>query len=1161
MIKKLDGKSVDKLNTGVPLTEDNFNVLEGVVEDIIAYASDFELPYTRESGKILASDGDGGAKWVNALNDENVYTKYDIDGKIGLLSDLKTSAKNNLVESINEIHNNITELDSTDSIIELQNKANKLSNDIKNINSKLSSYVSESTFNTAINDINNKIDKNYNELVRKINDLDVNTDVSTIKGDLVTVNGKIDSLTNKINDLESSMNASGIDINIINGIGNYSVVQITDSDKKSTNDAMGACSSAFGKNNVSSGEFASAFGNGNISNGEYSFIVGQYNDPKEDTTSVFAIGNGTSSTNRKNLLTVSSSNVNIHSNKVSVDNEINSKLLTSEAINVNNIKINNNNGISGQVLTSTGTGVKWSTVETSTEIDLASLVGQKYNGGTGEIFNNYTTNKATGDCSHAEGSGTSANGNYSHAGGNNSIAITEGSFVHGINLVAGVSAKKDSGDYFESTGNFGTLQTNNQFVVGKNNTSYDGMLFAVGNGDSYNSRSNIIDMDSNTIHIRRNIDIEGNITGKDINTINSNINAINAEMYDLKYNILKLPGEEGSSGESILDKIIAAGSQADDALDKSNSNAESIVNINKELATIKNNVNTNTTNITTNTRDISNLQKQVNTNTTNIKTNTNKISALATNIATNTTTISDVKTLVVDTVQPAIVANTNNISKNATNIATNKANISTNSNNIATNAAAIKDIQDSMVTLEKGTGTNAFVQTAENASVKNIASGINSMALGCKSSAIGDYSVAVGRYGTAGYSSFVTGDHNHADMYSISSGEYNYSKSYSETSGAYCSACNYSNAEGYGTMAVYSPSATIKSISNVTATTFNCSPTISIGFECILYTANTSTTSTIVTPVIVKVTAVSGTTHTFTNISGGKISSSLNMVRYSSTAISNKKTTYAHAEGLSSMALGIASHAEGFQTTAAGEASHVEGYNSSATAACAHAGGRSTTAYNDSMTAIGKYNTKNDTGLAGTSTSSTIFSIGKGTSSAKANCFRVTLDGNSYGGTHASSGADYAEMFEWLDGNPDNEDRVGYFVTLDGEMIRKANSADKYILGVVSSKPSVIGDSCSDEWQGKYETDEFGRILYNTDSEEHTPKLSALFSEDTEYIARDLRPEWSPIGLLGKLYVRQDGTLEVNRFCSINDEGIATKADNGYYVMSVDENVAKIIFK
>ncbi|QNU68741.1 hypothetical protein EHE19_004300 [Ruminiclostridium herbifermentans] len=121
---------------------------------------------------------------------------------------------------------------------------------------------------------------------------------------------------------------------------------------------------------------------------------------------------------------------------------------------------------------------------------------------------------------------------------------------------------------------------------------------------------------------------------------------------------------------------------------------------------------------------------------------------------------------------------------------------------------------------------------------------------------------------------------------------------------------------------------------------------------------------------------------------------------------------------------------------------------------------------------MGKYNKT----LAGNPTSFSItsdaFTIGNGEYQAETNAFRVTFDGKTYGlSAFNSTGADYAEFFEWADGNIDNEDRVGYFVTLDGDKIRKAKSSDDYILGVVSVNPSVIGDNYADDWRGKYVTD------------------------------------------------------------------------------------------
>ena len=83
-----------------------------------------------------------------------------------------------------------------------------------------------------------------------------------------------------------------------------------------------------------------------------------------------------------------------------------------------------------------------------------------------------------------------------------------------------------------------------------------------------------------------------------------------------------------------------------------------------------------------------------------------------------------------------------------------------------------------------------------------------------------------------------------------------------------------------------------------------------------------------------------------------------------------------------------------------------------------------------------------------------MFVIGNGTSTtARSNALRVSYLGNIYG-TKAfqSSGADYAEFIKpWADGNPDAEDRIGYFVTVKDGFLEKAAQGD-LIAGITSGK-------------------------------------------------------------------------------------------------------------
>ena len=88
----------------------------------------------------------------------------------------------------------------------------------------------------------------------------------------------------------------------------------------------------------------------------------------------------------------------------------------------------------------------------------------------------------------------------------------------------------------------------------------------------------------------------------------------------------------------------------------------------------------------------------------------------------------------------------------------------------------------------------------------------------------------------------------------------------------------------------------------------------------------------------------------------------------------------------------------------------------------------------------------------------------------------LSIDGASV----TTGGADYAEMFEWKDGNSSSEDRRGYSVVLDGNKIVKATDSDdaSKIIGVVSALPVVIGDSdIDDKWKSKYLKDDFGNYV------------------------------------------------------------------------------------
>lgn len=274
-----------------------------------------------------------------------------------------------------------------------------------------------------------------------------------------------------------------------------------------------------------------------------------------------------------------------------------------------------------------------------------------------------------------------------------------------------------------------------------------------------------------------------------------------------------------------------------------------------------------------------------------------------------------------------------------------------------------------------------------------------------------------------------------------------------------------------------------------------------------------------------------------------------------------------HVEGTGCKASNNSSHAEGYRTKATGAYSHSGGYITKATGPCSYAGGRETEACGQSAFSVGeftyaqtrqavfgRYNMRNGDDVAGA------ILLGNGTSSdTLSNAFRADPSGVFGTGSYNSSGADYAEYFEWSDGNIASDDRVGRFVTLDASTIRLAESSDDFILGIVSGLPSVIGDSYDDQWHDMYLRDIFGRVLTETVNipdeygdcgdimipahNEVRWKINPNYDGSQTYVPRSKRPEWAAIGMIGKLVVIDDGTCSVNGYCWPSADGIATHSE------------------
>ena len=290
-----------------------------------------------------------------------------------------------------------------------------------------------------------------------------------------------------------------------------------------------------------------------------------------------------------------------------------------------------------------------------------------------------------------------------------------------------------------------------------------------------------------------------------------------------------------------------------------------------------------------------------------------------------------------------------------------------------------------------------------------------------------------------------------------------------------------------------------------------------------------------------------------------------------------------HAEGSFSVASGMVSHAEGEGTFAGGTASHTEGIGSQANGDYSHAEGSYTisngayshaeglntnTNHLNGVHIMGKFGAANDLDYS--------WYLANGTSvdtlGIAAKIMRNGIGIADIG--WLAGGTDYSQLFETIGGKPIDP---GYFVTLKGKKIRKANHLNDYILGVTSGNPALLANNGDLRWKNKYITDEWGRIQYHKvvipaekddkgeiivpEYRESHPLLNPHWDPYKKYTSRMKRPEWVAVGLLGKLLVRDDGTCRPGEYCVPNHEGVATASNKGYRVMKrTDADQILILF-
>lgn len=313
---------------------------------------------------------------------------------------------------------------------------------------------------------------------------------------------------------------------------------------------------------------------------------------------------------------------------------------------------------------------------------------------------------------------------------------------------------------------------------------------------------------------------------------------------------------------------------------------------------------------------------------------------------------------------------------------------------------------------------------------------------------------------------------------------------------------------------------------------------------------------------------------------------------------------YATSDGYKTIASKEASHAAGEYCAATAFASHAQGYATLASGKNSCVYGEATVANQTYQVVFGKQN-KTDVGTSPfvigwgafnndrTNIPST-FSPGNPeaysnylrTGNTPKNIFRVDSTGAVYGvGAYKTTGADYAEYIKpWWDDNADNEDRRGYFVTVKNGKLHKAESND-YIVGITSGNPSVVGNG-DEDWLGRWQRDEFNELIYQdvevddyeeqedengsrvsvkigSHIEKHTVEVLEYDSSQS-YVERKDRPEWSCVGMIGVIPLRDDGTCVAGGFAKCGTGGIATAADTWdchktfFVIERISDNVVSV---
>ena len=159
---------------------------------------------------------------------------------------------------------------------------------------------------------------------------------------------------------------------------------------------------------------------------------------------------------------------------------------------------------------------------------------------------------------------------------------------------------------------------------------------------------------------------------------------------------------------------------------------------------------------------------------------------------------------------------------------------------------------------------------------------------------------------------------------------------------------------------------------------------------------------------------------------------------------------------------------------------------------------------------------------SGASDNSNIAMISIGTIASPTRLFVFHANGvANCSSTWTNGGADLGEMYEWEDGNPDNENRIGKIVTfVPGTDKIKCCGENDIPIGVTKPSETVafLGRNNMD-WYGKELRDEYGSILRNHDN---SPVINPDYDPKKDYTMRTERKEWAAVGLVGLCVINND---------------------------------------